>query len=383
MSRILILSRWWQRLERHRKSNGRLGFGVLHLDPWLFLALAVTMAGGLVVLYSASGEARLYVEAQALRFAAAFIVMALIAQIPPLTMQRWAPILYVAVLAMLFAVAATGYHAMGAKRWLEIPGVMRFQPSELMKIVMPMTLASFLSRRTIPMSWADLGVCVLIMMVPVALIAKQPDLGTSLLVFAAAVFVIFLAGISWRLVTCCVVVIGSALPLLWLNMHDYQRQRVLTFINPEMDPLGSGWNIIQSKTAIGSGGLFGKGWMDGTQSQLQFLPERHTDFIVAVLAEEFGLVGMTLLMIGYLMIVGRGLYMAYQGHDTFGRLLGGSLILTFFIYVFVNIGMVSGLLPVVGVPLPLISYGGTSSITLMAGFGIMMSIYTHRKLLRH
>ena len=341
------------------------------------------MAGGLVVLYSASGEARLYVEAQALRFVLAFVVMAVIAQVPPGAMQRWAPIMYVLVTLMLVAVAVTGYHAMGAKRWLEIPGVMRFQPSEFMKIVMPMMLASYLSRRSIPMSWADLGVCVMIMMVPVLLIARQPDLGTALLIFAAAMFVIFLAGISWRLVFICALVIGAALPLLWFNMHDYQRQRVLTFLNPEMDPLGSGWNIIQSKTAIGSGGLFGKGWMDGTQAQLQFLPERHTDFIVAVLAEEFGMVGMMLLMIGYLMIVGRGLYMAYCAQDTFGRLLAGSLILTFFIYVFVNIGMVSGILPVVGVPLPLVSYGGTSSITLMAGFGIVMSIHTHRRLLRH
>lgn len=375
---------WLRTFYQRRQARGdSMGFGMLHIDLWLLLALMLTMAGGLVVLYSASGEARLYVEAQALRFVLAFVVMAVIAQIPPITMQRWAPVMYVLVTLMLVAVAATGYHAMGAKRWLEIPGVMRFQPSEFMKIVMPMMLASYLSRRSIPMSWPDLGVCVLIMMVPVLLIARQPDLGTALLIFAAAMFVIFLAGISWRLVFISVLVIGAALPLLWFNMHDYQRQRVLTFLNPEMDPLGSGWNIIQSKTAIGSGGLFGKGWMDGTQAQLQFLPERHTDFIVAVLAEEFGMVGMILLMIGYLMIVGRGLYMAYCAQDTFGRLLAGSLILTFFIYVFVNIGMVSGILPVVGVPLPLVSYGGTSSITLMAGFGVVMSIHTHRRLLRH
>lgn len=375
---------WLQKFYQRRHARGEsMGFGMLHIDLWLLLSLALTMAGGLVVLYSASGEARLYVEAQALRFVLAFVVMTIIAQIPPGTMQRWAPVLYVLVTLMLGAVAVTGYHAMGAKRWLEIPGVMRFQPSEFMKIVMPIMLASYLSRRSIPMSWPDLGVCVLVMMIPVLLIARQPDLGTALLIFAAAMFVIFLAGISWRLVFICVLVIGAALPLLWFNMHDYQRQRVLTFLNPEMDPLGSGWNIIQSKTAIGSGGLFGKGWMDGTQAQLQFLPERHTDFIVAVLAEEFGMVGMILLMVGYLMIVGRGLYMAYCAQDTFGRLLAGSLILTFFIYVFVNIGMVSGILPVVGVPLPLVSYGGTSSITLMAGFGIVMSIHTHHRRLRH
>ena len=375
---------WLRTFYRRRQARGeRFGFGMLHIDLWLLLALVFTMSGGLVVLYSASGEARLYVEAQALRFVIAIVIMAITAQIPPIAMQRWAPVLYMLVTLMLLAVTVTGYHAMGAKRWLEIPGVMRFQPSEFMKIVMPMMLASYLSRRSIPMSWPGLGMCVLIMTVPVLLIARQPDLGTALLIFAAAMFVIFLAGISWRLVFICVLIMGAALPLLWFNMHDYQRQRVLTFLNPEMDPLGSGWNIIQSKTAIGSGGLFGKGWMDGTQAQLQFLPERHTDFIVAVLAEEFGMVGMVLLLIGYLMIVGRGLYMAYQAQDTFGRLLAGSLMLTFFIYVFVNIGMVSGILPIVGVPLPLISYGGTSSITLMAGFGIVMSTYTHRRRLRH
>ncbi|MCM5703357.1 rod shape-determining protein RodA [Larsenimonas salina] len=349
------------------------------IDPWLSLLLLVLVGSGLVVLYSAGGESRYLVEAQSMRFLAAFAVMAIVAQCPPHFLMRMVPVLYLLIIAMLVAVDVIGSHAMGATRWLEIPGVIRFQPSELMKIVMPMIIAAYLSKRDLPPNWTDLGVCLLLMGLPVALIAKQPDLGTSLLVASSAIFVVLLAGLSWRLVGFFFVLALAALPLLWLNMHGYQKQRVLTFLNPESDPLGAGWNIIQSKTAIGSGGLTGKGWMDGTQSQLEFLPERHTDFIVAVLGEEFGLMGMLLLLLCYLLIIARGLYMANKGADTFGRLLAGSLILTFFVYVFVNIGMVSGLLPVVGVPLPLVSYGGTASVTLMAGFGILMSIYTHRK----
>lgn len=219
------------------------------------------------------------------------------------------------------------------------------------------------------------------MAVPVVLIAKQPDLGTSLLVASAGLIVLLMAGLSWRLIGCLAGLAAAALPLLWFNMHDYQRQRVLTFLNPESDPLGAGWNIIQSTTAIGSGGVFGKGWTQGTQSHLEFLPERHTDFIVAVLGEEFGLIGMLTLLVVYLMVVGRSLLLANGAQDTYGRLVAGSIALTFFIYVFVNIGMVSGILPVVGVPLPLVSFGGTSSVTLMAGFGILMSIHSHRRLL--
>ncbi|ANF57878.1 rod shape-determining protein RodA [Halotalea alkalilenta] len=376
-----MISGWKRSYRRRREGAWRFGWNALHLDPWLLFALLLTMAGGLVVLYSASGEMVERVEAQSLRFVGALVVMAVIAQIPPSTMMRWTPVLYVTVTLLLVAVDVSGYHAMGAQRWLEIPGLGRFQPSELMKLVMPMTLAAFLARRPLPLSWKDLGICLVLMLIPVVLILEQPDLGTAMLVMFAAGFVILFAGLSWRLILLCLLVAAAALPLMWLYMHDYQRQRVLTFINPESDPLGAGWNIIQSKTAIGSGGVFGKGWMDGTQSQLQFLPERHTDFIVAVLAEEFGLVGVCLLLLCYLMIVGRGLVLAVRAQDTFGRLLAGSLVLTFFIYVVVNIGMVSGLLPVVGVPLPLISYGGTASVTLLAGFGILMAIGTHRKLL--
>ncbi len=352
-----------------------------HLDPWLLLMLLVLMVAGLGVLYSASGQNMDAVIAQGSRFLVAVVVMLLLAQLMPTTLLRWAPLVYGASLLMLVAVELVGDMGMGAKRWLTIPGVVRFQPSELMKLAMPLMVAAWLSRRELPPRWYDLLVCGVLIGVPVLLIARQPDLGTSLLVTCAAVFVVLLAGLSWRFIAFLVVMAAAALPLLWMNLHNYQRQRVLTFLNPESDPLGAGWNIIQSTTAIGSGGVWGKGWLQGTQSQLEFLPERHTDFIVAVLGEEFGLMGMLVVLVLYLMIVTRGLWLAAGAHDTFGRLLGGSIILTFFIYVFVNVGMVSGILPVVGVPLPLVSYGGTSSVTLLAGFGILMSIHGHRRLL--
>ncbi|WP_224750349.1 rod shape-determining protein RodA [Halomonas sp. ML-15] len=353
----------------------------LRIDPWIMLLLLVLMSAGLLVLYSASGQRIETVIAQATRFGLGLVVLMVLARLSPATLLRWAPLLYGAALAMLVAVEVLGDMGMGAQRWLVIPGVVRFQPSELMKLAMPMMLAAYLSRRELPPKWTDLVVCGLLMAVPVMLIARQPDLGTSLLVICAAVFVILLAGLSWRFIAFLIVLAGAALPVLWINMHNYQRQRVLTFLNPESDPLGAGWNIIQSTTAIGSGGLLGKGWLQGTQSQLEFLPERHTDFIVAVLGEEFGLVGMLLVLTLYLLVIIRGLWLANAAQDCFGRLLAGSIILTFFIYIFVNVGMVSGILPVVGVPLPLVSYGGTSSVTLLAGFGILMSIHAHRRLL--
>ncbi|XKH58954.1 rod shape-determining protein RodA [Halomonas sediminis] len=353
----------------------------IHIDPWLLGMLLLLMGAGLLVLYSASGQHIDVVIAQGIRFGVALVGMAVLAQFSVVTFLRWAPLVYGVGLAMLVAVELFGDVGMGAKRWLVIPGVMRFQPSEMMKLAVPLMVAAYLSRRQLPPRLRDLVVCAVLIAVPVVLIATQPDLGTSLLVTSAAVIVIVLAGLSWKLILFAMAMAGAALPVLWMNMHNYQRQRVLTFLNPESDPLGSGWNIMQSTTAIGSGGLFGKGWLEGTQSQLEFLPERHTDFIIAVLGEEFGLVGMLLLLALYVMIVSRGLWLANYAQDTFGRLLAGSIILTFFIYVFVNIGMVSGILPVVGVPLPLVSYGGTSSVTLMAGFGILMSIQAHRRLL--
>ncbi len=353
----------------------------IHIDPWLSVLLVILLGAGLVVLYSASGQRISVVIAQASRFGVALVALVVLAQLSPKMLCRWSPIVYGGGLAMLVAVEVMGEVGMGAQRWLEIPGLIRFQPSELMKLAVPMMVAAYLQRRVLPPRLRDIAACAVILAVPVLLIARQPDLGTSLLVASAGLFVLLLAGLSWRLIGCLVVLAGAALPLLWINMLDYQRQRVLTFLNPESDPLGAGWNIIQSTTAIGSGGLTGKGWTLGTQSQLEFLPERHTDFIVAVLGEEFGLVGMLLLLSLYLLIVGRGLLMANGAHDAYGRLVAGSITLTFFIYVFVNIGMVSGILPVVGVPLPLVSFGGTSSVTLMAGFGILMSIHSHRRLL--
>ncbi|WP_412031046.1 rod shape-determining protein RodA [Halomonas sp. M4R1S46] len=353
----------------------------IHLDPWLLAMLLVLMLSGLVVMYSASGQRLDVVIAQGIRFGVALTGMVIIAQFTPATLLRWALPAYLAGLAMLVAVEVMGDMGMGAQRWLVIPGVVRFQPSEMMKLAVPMMVAAWLSRRELPPRWQDLVVCALLIGAPVLLIARQPDLGTSLLVALAAVFVILLAGLSWRVILLLGGLAAAALPLLWMSMHDYQRQRVLTFLDPESDPLGAGWNIIQSTTAIGSGGLWGKGWLQGTQSQLEFLPERHTDFIVAVLGEEFGLVGMLAFLALYLLIVCRGLWLAGVAQETFGRLLAGSIILTFFIYVFVNVGMVSGILPVVGVPLPLVSYGGTSSVTLLAGFGILMAIHSHRRLL--
>lgn len=353
----------------------------LHIDPWIMLLLLILMGAGLAVLYSASGQRIETVIAQASRFGLGLMGLMILARLSPGTLLRWAPLFYIVSLLMLVAVELTGDMGMGAQRWLVIPGVVRFQPSELVKLAMPMMLAAYLCRRELPPRWTDLLVCGVIMMLPVLLIARQPDLGTSLLVISAAVFVVLLAGLSWRFIVFLGAVAGSALPLLWMSMHNYQRQRVLTFLNPESDPLGAGWNIIQSTTAIGSGGLLGKGWLQGTQSQLEFLPERHTDFIIAVLGEEFGLVGMILMLTLYLLIVSRGLWLANAAQDSFGRLLAGSIVLTFFIYVFVNVGMVSGILPVVGMPLPLVSYGGTSSVTLLAGFGILMSIHAHRRLL--
>jgi rod shape determining protein RodA len=281
---------------------------------------------------------------------------------------------------LLLAVLFFGDVGKGAQRWLNL-GVFKFQPSEMVKLAVPLMIAWYLAKQPLPPKLKTIALTFTLIAIPVGLIAKQPDLGTSLLVGSAGIFALFLAGISWRFIITLFGLAAAAAPVVWINMHNYQKQRVLTFLDPEKDPLGSGYHIIQSKIAIGSGGLFGKGWFNGTQSQLDFLPERHTDFIFAVLSEEFGLVGVLLLLSLYLFVILRGLYIASQAQETFGRLLSGSLILVFFVYLFVNTGMVSGLLPVVGVPLPLVSYGGTSLVTLMAGFGILMSIHTHRKLL--
>ncbi|WP_097460889.1 rod shape-determining protein RodA [Mangrovitalea sediminis] len=354
----------------------------LHLDPLLLILMLILIVGGLFVLYSGSDGSIQTVEKQVVRFGLAFVVMFVFAQLDPSVYRRWSPWLFGVGTLALIAVLVAGVGAKGAQRWLQLPGIPRFQPSEFMKLAVPMMLAWYLSRQPLPPGFKAIATALIILGVPTALIVKQPDLGTALLIASAGIFVLFFAGISWKLVGSFFGLAGLAAPLMWFFvMRDYQKQRILTLLDPSSDPLGAGWNIIQSKTAIGSGGLFGKGWMQGTQSHLDFLPESHTDFIVAVLAEEFGFVGVMLLLSVYLMIIGRCLYIATHAQDSYSRLLAGSLTLTFFIYVFVNIGMVSGILPIVGVPLPLISYGGTSAVTLLAGFGILMSIHTHRRML--
>lgn len=361
--------------------NRRQGLlAVFHIDLPLLVGLLLLCGYGLIVLYSASGENPTQVERQALRLLLAFGVMLAVAQINPITLRRWSPWVYAVGMVMLIAVLVFGEVGKGAQRWLDL-GVVRFQPSELVKLAVPLMIAWYLAEKRLPPSWQRLAVAAAMIVIPVLLIAKQPDLGTALLVGSAGVFVFFLAGISWQLIGGLIALAGAAAPAVWYLMRDYQRQRVLTFLDPEKDPLGAGYHIIQSKIAIGSGGLYGKGWLNGTQSQLDFLPERHTDFIFAVLSEEFGLTGVLVMLVLYLYVIARGLYIASRAQDTYTRLLSGSLTLVFFVYLFVNTGMVSGLLPVVGVPLPLVSYGGTSLVTLMAGFGILMSIHTHRRLL--
>ncbi|WP_369819803.1 rod shape-determining protein RodA [Oleiphilus sp. HI0066] len=362
--------------------KGKSFFYRLHIDPILLGLLLALVGFGLVILYSAGGERWAYVERQGIRFLAAFGVMFVVAQFEPSFYKRWSVVLFVLGVIALLGVMFFGVGAKGAQRWLQLPGLPRFQPSELMKLIVPMMAAWYLSSRYLPPSFRDVFVTLVLIFVPVLLIVQQPDLGTSILIASSGLFVILFAGISWKVVAGFGAIVASCLPVMWhFVMRDYQKQRVLTFLDPESDPLGAGWNIIQSKTAIGSGGTWGKGWLEGTQSQLNFLPESHTDFIIAVCAEEFGFVGVLALLGLYLMIVVRGLYIAVKAQDSYSRLLAGSLILTFFVYVFVNIGMVSGILPVVGVPLPLVSYGGTSVITLMAAFGVIMSIHTHRRFL--
>jgi len=352
----------------------------LRLDGPLLFAILMVCAFGLFVLYSASGYNPDLLTRQSVRIGIAVVVMLIVAQIPPKMMRMWAPWLFAIGLGLLILVLTVGEVGKGAQRWLDV-GLLRFQPSEVMKLAAPMMAAWYLRERPLPPRISEVLVVIAgIVILPAALIARQPDLGTALLIAASGLIVILLAGLSLRWILVSAVLTLAAAPLLWFNMHDYQRQRVLTFLNPESDPLGSGYHIIQSKIAIGSGGVFGKGWLNGTQAQLEFLPERATDFIFAVLGEEFGLLGLCSLLLMYIFIVMRGLYIATQAQDTFGRLLAGSISLTFFVYVFVNTGMVTGLLPVVGVPLPLISYGGTSMVTLMAGFGILMSVHSHRKL---
>jgi rod shape determining protein RodA len=364
--------------QRHWRSKGL--FQILHLDSVLFMGLLLLLGFGLMMLYSAGGQDFGLIIRQLVRMSVALGAMLIIAQIHPDRMRDSAYWLFGIGLLLLIAVLLFGHEGKGAQRWLNL-GVVKFQPSEIIKLAVPILVAAFISERTLPPSVTRLIMSLIFIGLPAFLIAKQPDLGTAILIASSGLIVIFLAGISWKIIIGFITSCAAAAPVLWYVMHDYQRQRVLTFLNPESDPLGSGYHIIQSKIAIGSGGLFGKGWLQGTQSHLEFLPERSTDFIFAVIAEELGLVGVGILLLLFLFIAGRGLYIASQAQSSFGRLLAGSISITFLVYVFVNVGMVSGLLPVVGVPLPLISYGGTSMVTLMAGFGILMSVHTHRRMM--
>ena len=352
-----------------------------NIDGPLLGALLLTSGLGLVVLYSAVGENMELWLQQCVRLFVALVAMLIVAQLPPDLMRRWTPWGYLIGLILLILVLQFGEVGQGARRWLDL-GI-RFQPSEIMKLAVPMMAAWFLHERRLPPRFLDLVIIGVLIVVPTTLIAMQPDLGTSLLIATAGVLVIVLAGLSMRVMLLLGVASIPGAMVLWNYMQDYQKQRVLTLLNPDSDPLGAGYNIIQSKIAIGSGGLFGKGWTNGSQAQLEFLPERDTDFIFAVMGEEMGLLGVLSLLGLYMFIVGRSLYIAVQARDTFSRLLAGSISLTFFVYVFVNTAMVTGLVPVVGIPLPLVSFGGTSMVTLMAGFGILMSIHNHRKLLPH
>ncbi len=368
-------------LGRHPASVLRpMRFGGVAVDfPLLVIILAIC-AYGFVVLYSALEENQALLFRQGVRFGIALTAFGVTSQIPPRLLRMWTPWLFGMGLALLLVVEVNGDIGKGAQRWLDL-GVIRFQPSEIMKLAVPMMVAWFMHERTLPPKFSQLFVLLIIVFLPALLIGRQPDLGTALLVIAAGGITILLAGVSLRVILASGILALGAAPILWYYMHDYQRARVMTFLNPESDPLGAGYNIIQSKIALGSGGLFGKGWLNGTQAHLEFLPERSTDFVFAVMGEEFGLLGLLLLLCLYLALVGRGLFIAMQAQETYTRLLAGALSLTFFFYVFVNAGMVSGLLPIVGVPLPFVSAGGTSMVTLMAGFGMLVAIQGNKKLL--
>lgn len=352
----------------------------LHIDIPLFIGLSLAALVSFVILYSAGGQDMGVLNRQGARIGIAFVFMIILAHIDPYQFKRYSALLFSIGLFLLAAVLLMGQTALGAQRWLDL-GFFRFQPSEMIKITTPMTVAWYLSGQPLPPRPKQLLIASIIILVPTLLIAKQPDLGTAILVASSGAGVLFFAGLSWWFITAILASLAALTPVLWHFMHDYQRARVRIFLNPEADPLGRGYHIIQSKIAIGSGGIYGKGWLGSTQSELDFLPESSTDFIFAVFAEEFGLFGCSCLLFLYLLIISRCLYIASQARDTYCRLLASSLAFTFFVYVFVNIGMVIGVLPVVGVPLPLISYGGTSIVTLLSGFGILMSIHTHKKLL--
>lgn len=349
----------------------------LHIDPQLLSGALILCGLGLVVLYSAGDQSMDVMVRQTIRICVGIVTMILVAQISPARLARWAPLLYALGIVLLFAVFLFGT-GRSANRWLHI-GIVQFQPSEMMKIVVPVTIAWFLFDKVLPPNLRTTIVAMLLVLVPGFLIIRQPDLGTALLVMAAGLFTLFFAGISWRWIFSAAGIGLLVAPLGWFLLHDYQRQRILTLFDPQRDPLGTGYHIIQATIAVGSGGISGKGWLHGTQSHLEFLPERATDFIFAVYCEEFGFIGVIILLAAYAMVLARSLRIALSAQDSFGRLLAASLTMTLFIYVFVNMGMVTGQLPVVGIPLPLVSYGGTSLVTILAGLGILMSIHTHKR----
>ena len=352
----------------------------LHIDGPLLFGIIVLSLIGYVVLYSASDQNPDLIIRRSIHLAAALSVMFIVAQIPPARLSGISLWFYLVSLGLLILVLFFGETGKGAQRWLGV-SPFRFQPSELMKLALPMVIALYLSKELPPPSIGKVFMVLIFIIAPVLLVAKQPDLGTAMLIAVSGFAVLFIAGISWKLLAGFAVVAMSSAPVIWNLMHDYQQTRVLTFLNPEQDPLGSGYHIIQSKIAIGSGGLYGKGWLNGTQSHLEFLPERSTDFIFAVFCEEFGLLGVLILISIYLFIIARGLYISMEAQHVYGKLLSVGVVAGFFVYIAVNMGMVSGQLPVVGIPLPLISHGGTSMLTIMAGFGILMAVHTHRRLL--
>jgi rod shape determining protein RodA len=366
---------------RRTLSAGSRTLRALGLDGPLTGVLAIIVVLGILVVYSASGQNLKMVEHHLGNIAIAVTTMLVLAKFAtPQYLRIFSPVAYIIGVILLVVVDVTGHIGKGAQRWLDV-GFVRFQPSEIMKLAVPMVCAWYMHERPLPLSFKDLIVMGVLIAIPAAMIVKQPDLGTALLIAASGLVVMLLAGLQFRIILFAIPLLGTAAFGAWHFIHDYQRQRILTFINPENDRLGTGYHIIQSQIAIGSGGVFGKGFMNGSQAQLEFLPERSTDFIFAVIGEEFGLLGQLLILALYGVVIGRALYLAMQGQDTFARLTGGAVALSFFVYVFINSGMVSGILPVVGVPLPLISYGGTSMVTLLAGFGILMSLHSHRKLI--
>ncbi len=368
-----------RREQFHTPSLAERILGKLHIDLPLFICLLLISLLSFVILYSAGNQETALLVRQAFRVGLAYLLMAVLAHINPYQFKRYSAVLFGIGIVLLIAVFIMGHTGKGATRWLDL-GSFRFQPSEMLKITTPMMVAWYLADYALPPKPQQLLIASILILIPALLIAKQPDLGTAILVASSGAAVLFFAGLSWRFILAILALLSAVAPIVWnYFLHDYQRARIITLLDPEADPLGKGYHIIQSKIAIGSGGVYGKGWLGSKQSELEFLPESSTDFIFAVFAEEFGLFGCLGLLTLYLLVIGRCLYIASQAQDTFGRLLAGSLAFTFFVYVFVNIGMVIGVLPVVGVPLPMISYGGTSVVTLLAGFGILMSIHTHKK----